>query len=74
MSQIDIGEIQTFAHQLHTANETARKSIKDIKNAVENYIEDGSLKGKAVDASKNYYQMTYFQLCNAIIVNYLLSM
>ncbi|WP_200833003.1 T7SS effector LXG polymorphic toxin [Listeria monocytogenes] len=67
MSRIDIGEIQTFAHQLHTANETARKSIKDIKNAVENYTEDSSLKGKAIDASKNYYQMTYFPLCDAII-------
>ncbi|EAF1854954.1 transposase [Listeria monocytogenes] len=67
MSRIDIGEIQTFAHQLHTANETARKSIKDIKNAVENYTKDGSLKGKAIDASKNYYQMTYFPLCDAII-------
>ncbi|WP_200829392.1 T7SS effector LXG polymorphic toxin [Listeria monocytogenes] len=67
MSRIDIGEIQTFAYQLHTANEAARKSIKDIKNAVENYTEDGSLKGKAVDASKNYYQMTYFPLCDAII-------
>ncbi|HFT6233252.1 TPA: T7SS effector LXG polymorphic toxin [Listeria monocytogenes] len=67
MSRIDIGEIQTFAHQLHTANETAKKSIKDIKNAVENYTEDGSLKGKAIDASKNYYQMTYFPLCDAII-------
>ncbi|HAB0033975.1 TPA_asm: hypothetical protein GIN10_03250 [Listeria monocytogenes] len=67
VSRIDIGEIQTFAHQLHTANETAKKSIKDIKNAVENYTEDGSLKGKAIDASKNYYQMTYFPLCDAII-------
>ncbi|EEO7554481.1 transposase [Listeria monocytogenes] len=67
MSRIDIGEIQIFAHQLHTANETAIKSIKNIKNAVENYTEDGSLKGKAVDASKNYYQMTYFPLCDAII-------
>ncbi|MBF2516575.1 EndoU domain-containing protein [Listeria marthii] len=67
MSRIDIGEIQTFAHQLHTANETGRKSIKDIKNAVKNYTEDGSLKGKAIDASKNYYQMTYFPLCDAII-------
>ncbi|EAH3440714.1 hypothetical protein D5N66_13255 [Listeria monocytogenes] len=67
VSRIDIGEIQTFAHQLHTANETARKSIKDIKTAVKNYTEDGSLKGKAVDASKNYYQMTYFSLCDAII-------
>ncbi|MDT0004220.1 T7SS effector LXG polymorphic toxin [Listeria cossartiae subsp. cayugensis] len=67
MSRIDIGEIQTFAYQLHTANETAIKSIKDIKKAVKNYTEDGSLKGKAVDASKNYYQMTYFPLCDAII-------
>ncbi|EKZ0268100.1 LXG domain-containing protein [Listeria monocytogenes] len=67
MSRIDIGEIQTFAYQLHTANEAARKSIKDIKTAVKNYTEDGSLKGKAVDASKNYYQMTYFPLCDAII-------
>ncbi|EIM1960761.1 LXG domain-containing protein [Listeria monocytogenes] len=67
MSRIDIGEIQTFAHQLHTANEVGRKSIKDIKKAVKNYTEDGSLKGKAIDASKNYYQMTYFPLCDAII-------
>ncbi|EAF5623189.1 hypothetical protein C5U41_14225 [Listeria monocytogenes] len=67
VSRIDIGEIQTFAYQLHTANEAARKSIKDIKNAVKNYTEDGSLKGKAIDASKNYYRMTYFPLCDAII-------
>ncbi|EAG9432584.1 transposase [Listeria monocytogenes] len=67
MSRIDIGEIQDFAYQLHTANETARKNIQDIKNTVENYIEDDSLKGKAIDASKNYYQMTYFPLCDAII-------
>ncbi|RJY75224.1 LXG domain-containing protein [Listeria monocytogenes] len=67
MSRIDIGEIQTFAHQLHTANETGRKNIQDIKTAVKNYTEDGSLKGKAVDASKNYYQMIYFPLCDAII-------
>ncbi|MDT0090724.1 LXG domain-containing protein [Listeria marthii] len=67
MSRIDIGEIQTFAYQLHTANEAGRKSIQDIKAAVKNYTEDGSLKGKAVDASKNYYQMTYFPLCDAII-------
>ncbi|ECL7895653.1 hypothetical protein FUA71_05170 [Listeria innocua] len=67
VSRIDIGEIQTFAHQLHTANEAGRKSIKDIKKAVKNYTEDGSLKGKAIDASKNYYQITYFPLCDAII-------
>ncbi|EJQ9799585.1 hypothetical protein BJM76_00890 [Listeria monocytogenes] len=67
MSRIDIGEIQTFAYQLHTANEAGRKNIQDIKTAVKNYTEDSSLKGKAIDASKNYYQMTYFPLCDAII-------
>ncbi|EAF4678275.1 hypothetical protein C0R19_12625 [Listeria monocytogenes] len=67
VSRIDIGEIQTFTHQLHTANEAGRKNIQDIKTAVKDYTEDGSLKGKAVDASKNYYQMTYFPLCDAII-------
>lgn len=67
MSRIDIGEIQTFAYQLHTANEAGRKNIQDIKTAVKNYTEDSSLKGKAIDASKNYYQMTYVPLCDAII-------
>ncbi|EHC5262207.1 hypothetical protein JR547_002466 [Listeria monocytogenes serotype 1/2a] len=67
VSRIDIGEIQTFAYQLHTANEAGRKNIQDIKTAVKNYTEDSSLKGKAIDASKNYYQMTYVPLCDAII-------
>lgn len=31
VSRIDIGEIQTFAHQLHTANETGRKTFKTSK-------------------------------------------
>ncbi|EFR99481.1 putative secreted protein [Listeria seeligeri FSL N1-067] len=31
-----------------------------------NYAEDDSLKGKAIDASKKYYQTTYFSLCNAL--------
>lgn len=43
------------------------KALKTSKKAVKNYTEDGSLKGKAIDASKNYYQMTYFPLCDAII-------
>ncbi|MBC2122196.1 hypothetical protein [Listeria marthii] len=42
MSRIDIGEIQTFAYQLYTANEAGRKNMQDIKNAAKNYTEDGS--------------------------------
>ncbi|ECW8242419.1 hypothetical protein F3247_13995 [Listeria monocytogenes] len=67
MSRIDIGEIQAFLYQLRAANESGRKTIQSIKTAVTKYVGDNSLKGKAVDASKAYYQMTYFPLCDAII-------
>ncbi|EAG6099909.1 LXG domain-containing protein [Listeria monocytogenes] len=67
MSRIDIGEIRDFAFQLRAANQTGRKIIQGIKTTVTNYIEDGSLKGKAVESSKNYFQMTYIPLCDTII-------
>ncbi|TYU45145.1 T7SS effector LXG polymorphic toxin [Listeria monocytogenes] len=67
MSRIDIGEIRDFAFQLRAANQIGRKIIQGIKTTVTNYIEDGSLKGKAVESSKNYYQMTYIPLCDTII-------
>ncbi|EAD7780034.1 T7SS effector LXG polymorphic toxin [Listeria monocytogenes] len=67
MSRIDIGEIRDFAFQLRAANQTGRKIVQDIKTTVTNYIEDGSLKGKAVESSKNYYQMTYIPLGDTII-------
>ncbi|ECQ6722573.1 hypothetical protein FZ032_03830 [Listeria monocytogenes] len=67
MSRIDIGEIRDFAFQLRAANQTGRKIIQGIKTTVTNYIEDGSLKGKAVESSKNFYQMTYIPLCDTII-------
>ncbi|EJO3401231.1 LXG domain-containing protein [Listeria monocytogenes] len=66
MSRIDIGEIRDFAFQLRAANQTGRKIIQGVKTTVTNYIEDGSLKGKAVEKSKNYYQMTYIPLCDTI--------
>ncbi|MBC2121313.1 LXG domain-containing protein [Listeria marthii] len=67
MSRIDIGEIRDFAFQLRAANQTGRKVVQGVKTTVTKYIEDGSLKGKAVEASKNYYQMTYIPLCDTII-------
>ncbi|HBM3444450.1 TPA: EndoU domain-containing protein [Listeria innocua] len=67
MSRIDIGEIRDFAFQLRAANQTGRKIVQGVKTTVTNYIEDGSLKGKAVESSKNYYQMTYIPLCDTII-------
>ncbi|MBC2131265.1 T7SS effector LXG polymorphic toxin [Listeria innocua] len=67
MSRIDIGEIRDFAFQLRAANQTGRKIVQGVKTTVTNYMEDGSLKGKAVEASKNYFQMTYIPLCDTII-------
>ncbi|MBC1957377.1 hypothetical protein HBP39_09420 [Listeria welshimeri] len=67
MSRIDIGEIRTFALQLKEANQQGKRCIKAIQTVVTNYAEEDSLKGKAIDASKNYYQMTYVPLCKAIL-------
>ncbi|MBC1591330.1 hypothetical protein HCI97_08805 [Listeria welshimeri] len=67
MSRIDIGEIRTFALQLKEANQQGKSCIKAIQTVVTNYAEEDSLKGKAIDASKNYYQMTYVPLCKVIL-------
>ncbi|MBC1420533.1 T7SS effector LXG polymorphic toxin [Listeria seeligeri] len=66
MSRIDIGEVQTFLTQLRTSNENGEKAIRSIQKVVIQYAEDDSLKGKAIDASKRYYQVTYISLCDAI--------
>ncbi|MBC2213344.1 hypothetical protein HCB01_11190 [Listeria seeligeri] len=66
MSRIDIGEVQTFLTQLRTSNENGEKAIRSIQKVVIQYAEDDSLKGKAIDASKRYYQATYISLCDAM--------
>ncbi|MBF2347460.1 hypothetical protein IA806_12930 [Listeria seeligeri] len=66
MSRIDIGEVQTFLTQLRTSNENGEKAIRSIQKVVTQYAEDDSLKGKAIDASKRYYQATYISLCDAM--------
>ncbi|WP_271001600.1 T7SS effector LXG polymorphic toxin [Listeria seeligeri] len=67
MSRIDIGEVHAFLYQLKRVNETGKKEIRAIKTVVTDYVDDASLKGKAIDASKRYYQATYFSLCDALI-------
>ncbi|MBC1996671.1 hypothetical protein HCJ19_14255, partial [Listeria seeligeri] len=67
MSRIDIGEVHAFLYQLKSVNETGKKEIQAIKTVVTDYVDDASLKGKAVDASKRYYQATYFSLCDALV-------
>ncbi|MBC1723453.1 T7SS effector LXG polymorphic toxin [Listeria seeligeri] len=66
MSRIDIGEVQNFLAQLKYTNLQSEKAIQAIQTVVTNYAEDDSLKGRAIDASKKYYQTTYFSLCNAL--------
>ncbi|MBC1933788.1 T7SS effector LXG polymorphic toxin [Listeria seeligeri] len=66
MSRMDIGEVQTFLTQLRTSNENGEKAIQSIQKVVTQYAEDDSLKGKAIDASKRYYQATYISLCDAM--------
>ncbi|MBC1585481.1 T7SS effector LXG polymorphic toxin [Listeria seeligeri] len=66
MSRMDIGEVQTFLTQLRTSNENGEKAIQSIQKVVMQYAEDDSLKGKAIDASKRYYQATYISLCDAM--------
>ncbi|WP_271006143.1 T7SS effector LXG polymorphic toxin [Listeria seeligeri] len=67
MSRIDIGEVHAFLYQLKRVNETGKKEIRAIKTVVTDYVDEASLKGKAIDASKRYYQATYFSLCDALI-------
>ncbi|WP_239075194.1 T7SS effector LXG polymorphic toxin [Listeria seeligeri] len=67
MSRIDIGEVHAFLYQLKSVNETGKKEIQAIKTVVTDYVDEASLKGKAIDASKRYYQATYFSLCDALI-------
>ncbi len=67
MSRIDIGEVHAFLYQLKSVNETGKKEIRAIKTVVTDYVDEASLKGKAIDASKRYYQATYFPLCDALI-------
>ncbi|WP_228465450.1 DUF6883 domain-containing protein [Listeria seeligeri] len=67
MSRIDIGEVHAFLYQLKRVNETGKKEIQAIKTVVTDYVDEASLKGKAIDASKRYYQATYFSLCDALV-------
>ncbi|ENM1176354.1 hypothetical protein AB6R62_003033 [Listeria monocytogenes] len=67
MSRIDIGEVHAFLYQLKRVNETGKKEIRAIKTVVTDYVDEASLKGKAIDASKRYYQATYFSLCDALV-------
>ncbi|MBM5604523.1 hypothetical protein D8X85_03080 [Listeria seeligeri] len=67
MTKIDIGELHHFADIIKTENEKARRYVEQLKEAIQNYINDTRLKGKAIDAAQTYFSETYLALCDSII-------
>ncbi|EAC9742073.1 hypothetical protein AR037_09305 [Listeria monocytogenes] len=63
MTRIDIAEVNHFLHELKIANQQAKTQITAIQNAITAYLQDDSLSGEAISASKGYYAATYLPLC-----------
>ncbi|EIA18757.1 putative secreted protein, partial [Listeria fleischmannii subsp. coloradonensis] len=66
MSRIDIGEVRHFLTILKQANAEARVWLLQLKQTVERYVQDDSLSGKAVEASKSYFEASYPPLIETI--------
>ncbi|EKZ4541823.1 hypothetical protein QRW58_000311 [Listeria monocytogenes] len=66
MTRIDIAEVNHFSHELKIANQQAKTQITAIHNAITAYLQDDSLSGEAISASKGYYAATYLPLCASI--------
>ncbi|EAG2027480.1 hypothetical protein BCR77_00110 [Listeria monocytogenes] len=66
MTRIDIAEVNHFSHELKIANQQAKTQITAIQNAIAAYLQDDSLSGEAISASKEYYAATYLPLSASI--------
>lgn len=66
MTRIDIAEVNHFSHELKIANQQAKTQITAIQNAITAYLQDDSLSGEAISASKGYYAAIYLPLCASI--------
>ncbi|MBC6310498.1 hypothetical protein HCJ66_13235 [Listeria sp. FSL L7-1582] len=66
MTRIDIAEVAYFRSQLRATNQEITPRIEAVKQAVMNYLNDGSITGEAIQASKEYYAGAYIQLCGSI--------
>lgn len=66
MTRIDIAEVTHFRSQLRATNQEITPRIEAVKQAVTNYLNDGSITGEAIQASKEYYAGAYIQLCGSI--------
>ncbi|MBC2179623.1 hypothetical protein HCJ82_05605 [Listeria booriae] len=66
MTRIDIAEVTHFRSQLRATNQEITPRIEAVKQAVTDYLNDGSITGEAIQASKEYYAGAYVQLCGSI--------
>ncbi|MBC2159425.1 hypothetical protein HCB21_06585 [Listeria booriae] len=66
MTRIDIAEVTHFRSQLRATNQEITPRIEAVKQAVMNYLNDGSITGEAIQASKEYYAGAYIQLCGSM--------
>lgn len=66
MTRIDIAEVTHFRSQLRATNQEITPRIEAVKQAVTKYLNDGSITGEAIQASKEYYAGAYIQLCGSI--------
>ncbi|MBC2104585.1 HNH/ENDO VII family nuclease [Listeria booriae] len=66
MTRIDIAEVTHFRSQLRATNQEITLRIEAVKQAVTDYLNDGSITGEAIQASKEYYAGAYVQLCGSI--------
>lgn len=66
MTRIDIAEVTYFRSQLRVTNQEITPRIEAVKQAVTNYLNDGSITGEAIQESKEYYAGAYIQLCGSI--------
>ncbi|MBC1490746.1 hypothetical protein HCI99_02810 [Listeria booriae] len=66
MTRIDIAEVTHFRSQLRATNQEITPRIESVKQAVMNYLNDGSITGEAIQVSKEYYAGAYVQLCGSM--------
>lgn len=66
MTRIDIAEVTHFSNQLRATNQELIPHVDAIKRAVTGYLNDSTISGETIAASKEYYAATYLPLCNSL--------
>ncbi len=67
MSRIAILEVKAFLVTLQTSNAEARTWLKAFQQAVIGYTKESRVSGKAVEASKAYFEASYMPLVDTVL-------